>query len=240
MYKYFFFQGTPQRTSFATLTVEIATTSSGNKPVFSNIGTNINVVENEKLAHVVTKVTASASGQMVRYYIAGGNVGHAFTIDHMSGDIKVGDLIDYEMTQVFHLWIEARVGTNQELSTFAKVVINVIDQNDNTPRFSQPIYKESIQEEVVGARLVQVQATDPDGGQNGNIIYKLVSGNVDNSFTINQDTGEIKTQNKLDRETLDFYDLVVEAEDQVCSIFVWVFFFFWERVGWYRPMCVCV
>ncbi|KAJ8298120.1 hypothetical protein KUTeg_024651 [Tegillarca granosa] len=179
-------KGTPQKTSFATLTVELATTNLGNKPVFSNIGTNIKVVENEELAHIVTTVTASAPSQSVRYYIAGGNIGHAFSIDQISGDIKVNNLIDYEMTQVFHLWIEARVGSSQELSTFAKVVISVVDQNDNTPRFSQPIYKESIQEEVIGATLVQVQATDPDGGQNGNIIYKLVSGNVNNILKIIQ------------------------------------------------------
>ncbi len=63
------------------------------------------------------------------------------------------------------------------LST-AKLTINVLDVNDNAPRF-RPFgvanFSERILEGAVpGTTLLSVTAVDPDKGPNGQIIYQLL------------------------------------------------------------------
>lgn len=139
-------------------------------------------------------------------------MGQSFTIDESTGNVRVLSPVDYEMTQKFDLWIEARDVTN--LSSFRKLVINVQDLNDNIPRFSQPMYSTSIIENAdIGASVIQIMATDSDIGNNGLVTYRLST--TDSTFQINPNTGLISTIVKLDRETVDVYNLIVEAVDQV-------------------------
>lgn len=139
-------------------------------------------------------------------------MGQSFTIDESTGNVIVLSPVDYEMTQKFDLWIEARDVTN--LSSFRKLVINVQDLNDNIPRFSQPMYSTSIIENAdIGASVIQIMATDSDIGNNGLVTYRLST--TDSTFQINPNTGLISTIVKLDRETVDVYNLIVEAVDQV-------------------------
>lgn len=139
-------------------------------------------------------------------------MGQSFMIDESTGNVRVLSPVDYEMTQKFDLWIEARDVTN--LSSFRKLVINVQDLNDNIPRFSQPMYSTSIIENAdIGASVIQIMATDSDIGNNGLVTYRLST--TDSTFQINPNTGLISTIVKLDRETVDVYNLIVEAVDQV-------------------------
>ena len=56
--------------------------------------------------------------------------------------------------------------------------------------------------------------TDADLGSNSRVSYRITQGNVGDAFVIDENTGVIsRGPNPLDRETLDFYLLVVEAFD---------------------------
>lgn len=69
--------------------------------------------------------------------------------------------------------------------------------------------------------LFQVQATDADSGTNGQIEFRLVTGNTNNTFQINSSSGLISTRNPVvDREGIDLYYLVIEAADQVSCAFI--------------------
>lgn len=48
---------------------------------------------------------------------------------------------------------------------------------------------------------------------NSVVSYMIVSGNVNNAFTIDEKTGEIKVSRDLDREDIYQYVLGVEASD---------------------------
>ncbi|CAH2322186.1 protocadherin-15, partial, partial [Pelobates cultripes] len=93
----------------------------------------------------------------------------------------------------------------------ATVNVQVTDVNDNDPVFDLYLPRNlSVQEEEVNAFVGQVRATDPDAGVNGQVRYSLV--NLNNIFRITSN-GSIYTSVKLDRETRDNYELVVEAAD---------------------------
>ena len=61
--------------------------------------------------------------------------------------------------------------------------------------------------------LFQVEAKDTDLGSNSLISYTIVSGNLQNAFTINSSTGEIKVNKDIDREQIQQFVLGVQAKD---------------------------
>lgn len=56
--------------------------------------------------------------------------------------------------------------------------IKVMDENDNSPEFTEDIYTRKIQEDsAVGAIVVTIKAEDKDVGLNGKVIYTITAGN---------------------------------------------------------------
>ena len=209
-----FFQGDFPKSSSVPLTVEVLSTSSGNPPVFNAVPTNLAVIENIDLNYNVTTVTArSSNGGTLTYFISGGNVGGGFDINPTTGRIYISGVVDYEVVQQYHLWVEAR--QSPTLSSFIEVVINVEDKNDNWPRFTETLYNVSIDEDAIWqSDVVTVKAVDMDSKGNGRVTYSL-SGPGANMFRIDENTGEIVTYAFLDRETTDLYSLTVTAVDNV-------------------------
>ncbi|VVC44201.1 Hypothetical protein CINCED_3A007173 [Cinara cedri] len=104
----------------------------------------------------------------------------------------------------------------------AIVNITVLDINQNQPVFVNPSTNNStlsISEDVnVGTLILTVCAEDKDFGENGRVTYffKVANSNAQqtDAFTINPETGQIKTQILLDYETKSSYQLVLVARDQ--------------------------
>lgn len=61
--------------------------------------------------------------------------------------------------------------------------------------------------------MVGFQATDADLGSNADLAYYIESGNVDNNFGIDLNTGAISTLSPLDREHRASYTLLVVVKD---------------------------
>ena len=75
-----------------------------------------------------------------------------------SGDIRVANHLDREVISEYILTVVAKDNGRPPLSSSAFVTINVKDVNDNTPMFSQAIYRTSILEsEPVGTFVTQVR-----------------------------------------------------------------------------------
>lgn len=86
------------------------------------------------------------------------------------------------------------------LSSVTRVVIRVLDENDNKPRFSQRNYKINILATLPGSKpmpVLRVIADDKDVGKNGQITYKI-RGRKQTEFLINATTGMIYAVQALD------------------------------------------
>lgn len=93
------------------------------------------------------------------------------------------------------------------------VIIKVTDVNDNRPIFSQALYTTSVKENISRQdKILQIQAHDKDGGDNGRIFYSVNHP----GFTIDE-LGQIFITNKLDadkeREHIKVYKFNVTASD---------------------------
>ena len=61
--------------------------------------------------------------------------------------------------------------------------------------------------------LLQVNATDIDSGDLGDVTYEIISGNVGGAFAIGNETGQVWVVGEVDKEVVDQYTLTILAED---------------------------
>ena len=123
--------------------------------------------------------------------------------------------MDYEsQPQGFQLNVRARDGGSPPLSRSVQVHINLIDVNDNPPRFFAASYQETVSEDVaVGHSITTVNAHDPDAGENSRIAFRLENYPAGMPIRLDPDTGLISTTSRLDRETAASYSFQVVAYD---------------------------
>lgn len=114
------------------------------------------------------------------------------------------------------LVVVARTTEAPFLASYAELVIELEDENDNSPQFSQRQFAATASEgKSKGTFVAQVQAFDADEGANARLRYHIVDGNHDNAFVIEPAfSGIVRTNIVLDREIRDVYNLKIIATDE--------------------------
>lgn len=152
---------------------------------------------------LVTKVKAKPNrrvGQSIVYSIVAENLKRstanpAFTMDQLTGEIRVRARLDREKTTEYLLEIEAKyvnVSNGQDsIRARSFVVVRVLDVNDNAPQFSNPAYTITVPCNVnPGSILFRLQTYDPDDGDNALVTYKIEPANP--YFTVQKNSGKVK------------------------------------------------
>ena len=104
--------------------------------------------------------------------------------------------------------------TDGLFTSYGTVMVNVLDDNDNSPIFTKALYEASVQERSpVGAAVITVNATDADIGTNAVLSYSIVGGNVNSTFAIGSADGLITVFGTVDYEYLSRFRLVVSVRD---------------------------
>ncbi len=132
------------------------------------------------------------------------------------GEYKIATTakLDRERMSEYNLAITCQdLGSESQVSVKHLRVI-VTDINDNTPVFERNFYEASVQENnMIGAFILQVNATDSDSGRNGEITYSIEDHLALDSFHIDKKTGEITARSVFDRERLQEVRFSVIARD---------------------------
>ncbi|XP_055018856.1 cadherin-23 [Boleophthalmus pectinirostris] len=206
------------RTSTSTLTVSVLDVND-ETPTFNPRLYNVSLKESVPRDHVVARLLCTDNdtglNAELSYFITGGNQDGKFSVGFRDGIVRTVVGLDRETQASYTLIIEAidngpagsrRTGT-------ATVFVEVQDVNDNRPIFLQNSYETSVLETVpTGTSILQVQATDADQGENGRVLYRILNGNSNGWFSINNQTGLItRGRRALDRETSSSHVLEVEA-----------------------------
>ncbi|XP_041034757.1 protocadherin-23 [Carcharodon carcharias] len=131
-------------------------------------------------------------------------------------DLVLSGSLDRETRDFYSLTVQAFDGDTPPKTGKMQLDINILDENDNPPRFNQTEYEAWIWENAApGTRVCQLQASDPDQGNNGFITYEIDRRQSDPSghFTIESRSGEVRVQKVLDRESQAWHQLVIRARD---------------------------
>ncbi|NWY89900.1 PCDGD protein, partial [Loxia curvirostra] len=124
--------------------------------------------------------------------------------------------LDREKQSTFELVLTAVDGGDPARSGTVHVRINVTDANDNPPVFSKNLYEARVAENLsVGSLVLRVQATDADTGSNGRVSYSFsnVPDTIRALFTVDSNSGEVRTAGPLDFEEKNKYIFGREATD---------------------------
>ncbi|KAM7412809.1 hypothetical protein PAMA_020270 [Pampus argenteus] len=212
--------GSPPYSSFAEIHVNISDVND-NLPQFTQIEYRCEVFENSPPSWVcdVLAIDAdSGSYGTVQYNITEGNTGNAFTIDPENGMLSTTGSLDREYISEFNLTVEAAELDSPLHKDRTTVIVVVLDQNDNAPRFLNIFLTEIPEDSPVGHTVLQITSTDDDIGANALINYSIIDQNDDILFNIDFATGYITVERLLDREMQDHYIVKVNANDSAWSI----------------------
>ncbi|XP_034148189.1 protocadherin-15b isoform X4 [Esox lucius] len=209
--------GHPDGTSTATVNI-VVTDVNDNDPVFDlPLLRNLTVIEEEANSFVgqvkATDPDAGVNGQ-VRYQL----LKHAnlFRINS-NGTIFTAVPLDREVGDQYDLIVEAEDRAVEDpRRTTLSLSVTVLDQDDNSPVFSQPSYTVNLPENSPKNTVI-LQLTAKDADLNSNITFRIRTQEARQLFAVHPVTGELSVLQTLDFETLPARNqtqtFVVEALD---------------------------
>ncbi|XP_033989626.1 protocadherin-18b isoform X2 [Trematomus bernacchii] len=125
--------------------------------------------------------------------------------------------LDREVQQNYQLQLTASDNGVPPKSGSTLVKISISDSNDNSPAFDEQAYMINfLENSPLGTLIIDLNATDPDEGTNGKIVYAFsshVSPKILETFKINPESGHITLIKKVDFESTASYELDVQAQD---------------------------
>lgn len=196
----------PTKSDVVNVTLQIRDVND-NSPKFNELEYVASVAENSPSGtFVITMHATDADSGLfgnIKYSLQGGS--ERFYIDSSNGSVfvKCNDCIDREKVSGYFLTVVATDGG--QLTGVASLAVNVIDMNDNPPRFLKTGYTAYLKENAeIFQEEVRLEARDDDEPEKDNsaIVYSL-SGQYSEHFNIDATTGVVSVSRPLDIEEFD-------------------------------------
>ncbi|XP_077957414.1 protocadherin alpha-2 isoform X40 [Gasterosteus aculeatus] len=213
--------GKPARSGSMQINVNVLDVND-NIPTFTKSLYKIRVAENTEHGTVITKLNATdldegMNSKILYSLIKRGNtdLSKMFDLNSKTGEMTVKGALDYEETAAYEVRVQA---TDQGLyprSSHAKLLIEIIDVNDNAPEISVTSLMTPVKEDAeLGTIVALVTVSDKDVGKNGvancrvvgSVPFKLKS-NYRNDYSLIVD-------GPLDRENASIYNVTIKATDE--------------------------
>ncbi|XP_029918457.1 cadherin-23-like [Myripristis murdjan] len=210
--------GSPRRSGTVIIHVTVLD-ANDNAPVFSQNVYKASLPENSPVDTVVLTVSASDADEGVN-----GEVTYGF--DHVSdeaisvfylhpktGEVRVAGVIDYEKESSYEMQISAKDGLG--LASYATLMIEITDRNDNAPVIYLKSLTNPIPENVSpGTEVGIINVQDRDSENNRQVrcsiqqkdSFKLVA-SIKNYYSL-------VTTGHLDRELVSVYNITITATDE--------------------------
>ncbi|XP_063269634.1 protocadherin alpha-13-like [Prinia subflava] len=137
-----------------------------------------------------------------------------FSIDANSGEIRLKGTLDFEAITLYDLHVKAKDKGTPPLSGHCKVVVEVLDVNDNAPEVRVTSLSVPVAEDAaVGTVVAVLSVSDRDSGANGRVrcwVWPASPFGVEATFS---GSYSLVLREALDRERVSEYEVEVRAED---------------------------
>ena len=210
--------GIPPRSGTVAIHVTVLD-ANDNAPVFSQDIYEASLPENAPVDTIVLTVTATdvdegPNGEVTyEFSHLSNNARSAFSLDKVSGEMRVIGPIDFEEDSKYEILVEGKDSFG--LSSDTKVIIDIVDVNDNAPVIFIKSLNNPIPENVPpGTEVGIINVQDVDSEKNGqvrclirhDVPFQLLS-SITNYYSL-------VTTAELDREVLSDYNITITATDQ--------------------------
>ncbi|XP_073477053.1 protocadherin gamma-B2-like [Aquarana catesbeiana] len=199
----------------------IVTDVNDNFPVFTQEAYKASVNENMPINTTIITVKATDKDEgiyaQINYFFSetSGSVHHTgtFSIDAITGEIKINKKLDFELTKNYELSVQAKDGG--ALASHCIVLVEVIDENDNSPEISiTSLFSPVPEDSISGTVIALIEVHDQDSGENGYIDCKLIE-QPSFSLVLSSDSYyRIVTTDEIDREKSSSYNIIIVATDR--------------------------
>ncbi len=213
--------GTPSKTGTSLIIIKVLD-NNDNAPAFSKPLYKTTVFENVAIGTTIAALNASdldegANSDIVYSIIKRdqNKILQIFDIDSNTGVVTVKGNIDFEENNAFEIRAQASDKGQPPMSTHCKVLVEVLDINDNEPEITVTSLLGTVKEDAsIGTAVALVSVIDRDGGKNG-IVNCVVSNNVPFKLETNyKNYYSLVVDGLLDRERASEYNVTITATDE--------------------------
>lgn len=208
--------GNPALSSTNQLKVQV-TDVNDNAPIFSSSKYEVDFLEENQpgdkiLDIVATDADSGTNAELTYKIIQDSDFEGLFKISPNTGEVQVTKPLDREHKERYEFLVEAMDKGNPSMMETVTVVINVLDLNDNDPKFMLSSYTFSVLENRPPLSAVgMVTVTDVDQGENGQVHLSVEPD--DGKFFIQNGTFTILSSSSFDREKEKTYTFKLKAVD---------------------------
>ncbi|KAM3867184.1 protocadherin gamma-A10-like [Diretmus argenteus] len=209
--------GTPQRSGTVNIDITVLD-ANDNAPVFNQSSYRATVLENAPVGTYIITINATDADSglygLVNYAFSNlkGNLADLFDIDKTSGTITVAGQIDFEKDKKYEIRVEAK--DQGGLADLSKVIIDIVDVNDNAPVINVMSFSSPVSEDApIGSTIAVINVKDADSEQNGQITCSIdptfpfkIKSSLTSYYTLMSDIG-------FDREKTPEYNITITATD---------------------------
>ncbi|XP_065146663.1 protocadherin gamma-A3-like isoform X30 [Paramisgurnus dabryanus] len=188
-----------------------------NAPVFNQSVYRTTIEENSPKGTYIIRINASdadsGANKLISYSFSNIKViGDIFELDESTGVVTLTGVLDYEKAKKYEIDVEAK--DQGGLGDSGKIIVDLIDVNDNAPAISLMSFFTPVTEDAsVGTTIAIFSVKDLDAGENGHVVctvdrstpFKLQS-SLRNYYTLVTDAA-------LDRERVAVYNITITATD---------------------------
>ncbi|XP_021548940.1 protocadherin gamma-A12, partial [Neomonachus schauinslandi] len=210
--------GDPVRTGTTRIRVMVVDVND-NAPVFAQSEYRVSVPENVAVGTKLLLVSATDPDEganaevMYSFRYVDNKAAQIFKLDANLGTISTIGELNHEESEFYEMEVQAV--DNAGYSARAKVLITVLDVNDNAPEVVVTSLSSSILENSPrGTLIALLNVNDQDSGENGQVIC-FIRGNL--PFTLEKSYGNyysLVTDTLLDREQVPSYNITVTTSDR--------------------------
>ncbi|XP_048884468.1 protocadherin gamma-A11-like isoform X13 [Brienomyrus brachyistius] len=209
--------GTPQKSGTVTINI-IVLDANDNAPVFLEPVYKASLRENSVMGTTVLKVSATDSdtgsnGEVTYSFSDGADTLSVLDVNPHTGAITVSGLLDFEKFKQYEINVQAT--DKGGLTSTSKVIIDIIDVNDNVPVITLMSFSNLVPEDcALGTVIAILKIKDIDSGKNGKVKCFI---NLDLPFKITNPSSDfysLVTDQVLDREKVSEYTITITAVDE--------------------------
>ncbi|XP_041516124.1 protocadherin gamma-B7 isoform X10 [Microtus oregoni] len=210
--------GDPPRSGTTQLRIRVVD-ANDNPPVFSQDVYRVRLREDVPPGTAVLRLRATdqdeGSNAEFTYSFLGvaNKAQHVFSLDPITGDIVTRQPLDFEEVERYTIDVEGK--DRGSLSSQCKVIIEVLDENDNSPEIIITSLSEQILEDSPSGTVVALfKVRDRDSGENAEVSCSL---SRDSPFKIHSSSNnyyKLVTDSTLDREQTPGYNITITATDR--------------------------
>ncbi|XP_075902590.1 protocadherin gamma-A11-like isoform X32 [Nelusetta ayraudi] len=190
-----------------------------NAPVFSQGIYKVAVSETSPKGTVLSTVSAvdadDGTNGKVSYSITNtlDDVPAMFQVDRENGVVSVIGSLDYEKAQHYEIHVQA--SDDGGLTDSCKIIVDVIDTNDNHPSINIMSKTNLISEDSKSGTVVTIfNVQDPDSAENGKVSCSIEENMPFLMKATSKKFFSLVTDSELDRERASEYNITVTCSDE--------------------------